>query len=206
MTPGGLAALTTTAAVIGSLHTLAPDHWVPFAALARARGWSAARTARTTFLCGFGHVTVSAALGILALVVGLSAVHAIGSRLESYATVLLIGFGLAYMLWGFWRSSVHAHAPRGPNITEWGLFVVFCADPCVAIIPMIMAASAGGWTAVALVTIAYEIATIATMTILATGILAGVKRMTLHWADHYGDAVAGGVIVFVGVAMMILGW
>jgi nickel/cobalt transporter (NicO) family protein len=206
MTSGAVAALTATAAVIGSLHTLAPDHWVPFAALARARGWSTARTARTTFICGFGHVTVSAALGILALVVGLNAVHAMGSHLESYATVLLIGFGLAYMLWGFWRSRVHAHGRPGSNMTEWTLFLVFSADPCVAIIPMIMAASAGGWTAVALVTIAYEIATIATMIILATGMLAGVKRMTLHWADHYGDAVAGGVIVMVGVAMMILGW
>lgn len=198
--------LVITAALIGSIHTLAPDHWVPFAALARARGWSTARTARTTFLCGFGHVTVSAALGILALVVGLNAVHAMGSRLESYATVLLIGFGLAYMLWGFWRSSVHAHARPGTNITEWGLFLVFCADPCVAIVPMIMAASTGGWMSVALVTIAYEIATITTMIVLATGMLAGVKRMTLHWADHYGDAVAGGVIVFVGVAMLVLGW
>jgi putative Mn2+ efflux pump MntP len=198
--------LIITAALIGSIHTLAPDHWVPFAALARARGWSAARTARTTFFCGFGHVTVSAALGILALVVGLNAVHALGSRLESWATVLLIAFGLAYMLWGFWRSSVHAHARPGTNITEWGLFLVYSADPCVAVIPMIMAASAGGWTSVALVTLAYEIATIATMIVLATGMLAGVKRMTLHWADHYGDAVAGGVIVFVGVAMLVLGW
>ena len=198
--------LIITAALIGSLHTLAPDHWVPFAALARARGWSAARTARTTFLCGFGHVTVSAALGILALVAGLNAVHAMGSRLESWATVLLIAFGLAYMLWGFRRSRAHTHAHPGSNMTEWTLFLVYSADPCVAVIPMIMAASAGGWTAVAFVTIAYEAATIATMIILATGMLAGVKRMTLHWADHYGDAVAGGVIVMVGVAMMILGW
>jgi len=200
------ATLIITAALIGSIHTLAPDHWVPFAALGRARGWSAWRTARTTFFCGFGHVTVSAALGIAALVAGLKAVHAMGSRLESYATVLLIGFGVAYMLWGFWRSSIHAHGHGGKNMTEWGLFLVYSADPCVAVIPMIIAASAGGWTAVALVTIAYEIATIATMIVLATGMLAGVKRMTLHWADHYGDAVAGGVIVFVGVAMLVLGW
>jgi hypothetical protein len=199
-------ALIITAALIGSIHTLAPDHWVPFAALGRARKWSAWRTARTTLLCGFGHVTVSAALGILALIAGLKAVHAMGSRLESYATVLLIAFGLAYMLWGFWRSSVHAHARPDSNTSERALFLIYSADPCVAVIPMIMAASARGWMAVALVTIAYEIATIATMIVLATGLLHGVKRMTLHWADHYGDAVAGGVIVFVGVAMLVLGW
>ena len=38
-------ALVAAAISIGSIHTLAPDHWVPFAALARAQRWSARRTA-----------------------------------------------------------------------------------------------------------------------------------------------------------------
>jgi len=38
-------ALAGTAAVVGALHSVAPDHWVPFMAVERARGWSAARTA-----------------------------------------------------------------------------------------------------------------------------------------------------------------
>jgi nickel/cobalt exporter len=67
---GLFATLAVAAVTVGSLHTLAPDHWVPFAALARARGWSAGRTARITFACGFGHVTVSALLGLLGLAFG----------------------------------------------------------------------------------------------------------------------------------------
>ena len=63
MNDGLFGALALTAATVGSLHSVAPDHWVPFAAVARARGWSAARTTRVTLLCGFGHVTVSAAHG-----------------------------------------------------------------------------------------------------------------------------------------------
>jgi hypothetical protein len=35
-------ALMLAAAAVGSLHTLAPDHWMPFAALARARNWALA--------------------------------------------------------------------------------------------------------------------------------------------------------------------
>ena len=62
--------LAATAATVGALHSLAPDHWVPFAAVARARGWSAGRTARVTLLCGFGHVSASVVLGLLALVFG----------------------------------------------------------------------------------------------------------------------------------------
>ena len=91
-------ALAATAATVGSLHSIAPDHWVPFAAVARARGWSTARTARVTLLCGFGHVTVSVILGLLALGLGLEVLHVIGARLESLAGLLLIGFGLLYGL------------------------------------------------------------------------------------------------------------
>src|SRR5205814_914013 len=76
-------ALALAAASVGALHSVAPDHWVPFAALARARRWSAGRTARITLACGFGHVTVSAALGVLALVLGLGALRVLGERLEA---------------------------------------------------------------------------------------------------------------------------
>ena len=71
--------LPIAAATVGALHTLAPDHWMPFAALARARGWTPARALRTTILCGLGHVTVSAILGIAALSIGLR------GRLENVA-------------------------------------------------------------------------------------------------------------------------
>jgi nickel/cobalt exporter len=55
--------LALAAVTVGSLHSLAPDHWVPFAALARAERWSTGRTAWVTLLCGLGHVTVSVLLG-----------------------------------------------------------------------------------------------------------------------------------------------
>ena len=60
-------ALVAAAVTVGSMHTIAPDHWVPFAAIARAERWSARRTALITMLCGFGHVTVSVALGLVSV-------------------------------------------------------------------------------------------------------------------------------------------
>ncbi|HEX7422216.1 MAG TPA: hypothetical protein VF505_20215, partial [Thermoanaerobaculia bacterium] len=137
--------LVIAAATVGSLHTMAPDHWMPFAALARARKWTPLRTARTTVLCGFGHVTVSATLGIAALFVGLGIIRAIGSRLENQANWLLMAFGTIYMIWGFWRHGHHHHHHDREGLTAWSLFLLFCADPCIAVIPMIMAAASGGW-------------------------------------------------------------
>ena len=89
-----LITLVIAAATVATLHSLAPDHWAPFAALARARGWSAARTARVTLLCGIGHVTVSAVLGLIAIALGAEIIGALGAKLESIAGILLITFGL----------------------------------------------------------------------------------------------------------------
>ena len=97
LSSGLLSTLALAAAGVGALHALAPDHWVPFAAVARARGWSAARAARVTLACGLGHVTVSSLSGLLAIGVSLHAFAAMGRRLEAIAGVLLIVFGLVYL-------------------------------------------------------------------------------------------------------------
>lgn len=213
-------ALVLAAVTVGSLHTMAPDHWMPFAALARARGWSGWRAARTTILCGFGHVTVSAALGIAALFAGLGVIRVVGSHLENQANYLLIIFGTIYMAWGMWRSfrrdphavlhphdhhHDHGHHDHDHGLTEWSLFLLFSADPCVAVIPMIMAAASGGWAAVASVVLAYEVATIAAMVLLVSAALAGVRTVRAGWIDRYGDVAAGALIVSVGAAMAVLG-
>ena len=202
---GWLVALVLAAMTVGSLHTVAPDHWMPFAALARARGWSRRRTARTTILCGFGHVTVSALLGIAALFAGLAAIKAVGSHLERQADILLMAFGTIYMIWGLRRSFRRDPHHHDHGLTEWSLFALFSADPCVAVVPMIMAAASGGWRAVGAVVLSYEIATIATMVVLVAAADAGARALRAPWLDRYGDAAAGGLIVTLGATLAIAG-
>ena len=108
------------------------------------------------------------------------------------------------MIWGFLRHGRHHHHDQG-SLTEWSLFLLFCADPCVAVIPMIMAAAGSGWTTVVAVVVTYEIATIATMLLLVAGARAGVRSVRSPWIDRYGHAGAGALIVSVGAAMALLG-
>ena len=82
-------ALALAAITVGSLHTIAPDHWVPLTALARAQGWSRTRAIRITAMCGFGHVTVTVVLGVLALSLGLELLRAVGERMAGVAGLLL---------------------------------------------------------------------------------------------------------------------
>jgi ABC-type nickel/cobalt efflux system permease component RcnA len=221
-----LLALMLTAATVGALHSLGPDHWLPFAALSRARNWSPMRTARLAILCGAGHVTVSAILGVLAVVVGREAVEGFGTSLHDSAPLLLIGFGFAYLLWALWRifgrellhradhlggvphdhgHGRHHHHDHGRPVTEWGLFVLFCCDPCIALIPMIVAASAGAWGAIGSVVLVYELATIAAIVVLVQTASAGARKVRFAWIDRYGDAVAGALIILLGAVVTVLG-
>lgn len=112
-----LGVLLSTAAFIGLFHTLAgPDHYIPFIAMARARSWSMPRTMAVTMAAGLGHVGSSVLLGGFGILLG----WAIGG-LEwfegvrgDFAAWLLLGFGLAYMLWGI-RQAVRNRPHRHPH-------------------------------------------------------------------------------------------
>jgi len=208
--------LAIAAVTVGSLHTAAPDHWVPFAALARARGWSPGRTARVTALCGIGHVTVSAAIGLAGAFLGMRVLTAFGARLGAVAPILLIAFGVAYALWGIRRAipprlhgHPHAHYDHlhDPSKTSaWTLFLLFSADPCVAVAPLVFAAAPLGWPQTGGIVLLYEAATLATMVAFVLPARAGARRLRAHWLDRWGDAAAGGLIAAIGLAVFTLGW
>ena len=209
------AVLAIGAVTLGSLHTIAPDHWVPFAALSRAQGWSRGKTMRITALCGFGHVTVSVLMGILALMFGLEMLHIVGQRMEAVAGMLLMAFGLVYGALGLRRTAGqhfhghyhhhydHVHDPG--KMTPWALFLLFSADPCVAVIPILFAAAPLGWLRTTMVVSAYEAATIATMIVLVVPARAVAHRIHGNWIVRYGDAAAGAVIAAVGLLVTVLG-
>lgn len=201
-------AIAFAAAGIGAFHTLAPDHWVPFAALSRAERWSAGRTALVTTACGLGHVTVSVLLGLCGVLFGLGLFQTFGRRLESIAGFLLIGFGIAYGLRGLhrWHGHAHHHAHDAARMTPWTLFLLFSADPCVAVIPLMFASAPLGWTSTLVVVAAYELATIGTMVMLVLPARAAIGAVRGVWADRYGDVFAGGVIAVVGVVVIGMGW
>jgi nickel/cobalt exporter len=107
--------LLTAAAGVALIHTLVgPDHYLPFAAMARAFSWSRARTIGITLLCGLGHVLGSVLLGVvgIALGLGLATLQAVESARGQYAAWALVAFGLLYCAWGVrrgLRNQPHSH-------------------------------------------------------------------------------------------------
>jgi hypothetical protein len=208
--------LALAAVSVGALHSLAPDHWVPIAAVGRARGWSTARTARVALLCGFGHVTVSVALGLLGLVTGRTAMESFGERAASISGLLLIGFGIAYAAYGArhavagrlhgHRHAHYDHVHDEATATVWSLFAIYCADPCVAVIPLLFAAAPLSLAGTVGVVVAYELATMGAMVALVALARAGAGALRGRWLDRWAHTAAGGSIAFTGVAVALLGW
>ncbi len=101
-------ALLSTAAATAVVHTLIPDHWLPFVLIGRARGWATGTVAVISGLSALIHVFLSLLLGLLALAIGVTAVGLVGQTLERVGGTLLVLFGVAYMVWA-WNKGGHFH-------------------------------------------------------------------------------------------------
>ena len=85
--------LVLSVAVVGVLHTMVPDHWVPIVLLARQRGWSKTETARASLQAGVGHVLTTLVIGLAVWLAGVAVATRFGQIVNFVASLALIGFG-----------------------------------------------------------------------------------------------------------------
>jgi len=108
--------LAGTAASLGLVHTIiGPDHYLPFIVISRARHWTLRKTLFVSFLAGLGHILSSVVLGFVGIALGIAVakLEGVESARGEIAAWLLIGFGLAYFVWGMrwaWKGKPHTHA------------------------------------------------------------------------------------------------
>ncbi len=107
--------LAGTAASLGLVHTvIGPDHYLPFIVISRARNWTLRKTLFVSFLAGLGHILSSVVLGFVGIALGIAVAkfEGVESARGEIAAWLLIGFGLAYFIWGMrraWKDKPHTH-------------------------------------------------------------------------------------------------
>ncbi|HYO22334.1 MAG TPA: hypothetical protein VER36_07995 [Flavisolibacter sp.] len=226
--------LIISAISISFLHTISgPDHYLPFIALSKARGWSASRTVFWTVVCGCGHVWSSVLLGLGGAALGWS-VSKLGWLEEvrgGWAGWSLFGFGLIYLLWGLWRAGAnkrhrhfdvtesgsiyvfeHRHgetvAPTERHtVTPWVLFIIFLLGPCEPMIPLLFFPAAKSSAGIMLLLVAvytlFTLATMITMVLLGYHGLSVFKTVRL---EKYVHALGGLTILICGAGMVFLDW
>jgi sulfite exporter TauE/SafE len=208
-------ALAATAVSVGAIHTLlGPDHYVPFAAMSHAGGWSAAKTLRVTVACGIGHVAGSVALGLVGLAIGvallkLQFVEAIRGDVAGW---MLVAFGAAYLGWGIVAAvRLHGRAhetadavPAAGVWAPWLLFLVFVFGPCEPLIPLLIypAAQANGFAVVAVVA-AFAAATVGTMVGAVLAMRYGAAAARVPRLERFSHALAGLAILACGLLVKL---
>ena len=202
-------ALLVSALTIGLVHALAPDHYLPIAMIARAKNWNAPKVVAVTLLAGLGHILSSVVIGGIGLGLGLALTRlkSVEASRGEIAGLLLIGFGVAYAVWGLKQARRHHLEERTLEaaVTVWVLIAVFVLGPCEPLIPLMFLAMAYGWHAVALTTLVFGVATVAVMVVGTVAVFGGASAARLGSFERYNHAIAGGVIAATGLAVILLG-
>ncbi|WP_448697399.1 hypothetical protein ACFGVR_12240 [Mucilaginibacter sp. AW1-3] len=226
--------LLFTAVTISCVHTFSgPDHYLPFVALSRSKGWSRPRTILWTVVCGIGHVGSSVLLGLIGIAVGfsLSKLSWFEGIRGGFAAWALLLFGLGYTLWGLYQAKLnrphkhfdinddgsmyvfeHRHgetiAPKDRYpVTPWIMFFIFAMGPSEPMIPLLSyPAAQHSWVGITAMIIVYIIATVATMVLMVILGLYGIAFFKTAKIERYVHAIGGLVILVCGCGMVFLGW
>ncbi len=225
MGQAGLALIATTI-VTAIIHTLIPDHWLPFVLVARVEGWSVRHTIFMTTAAALLHVGVSIALGLLVVALGRGAEQAvmgIAERIGSVTGWVLVTFGLAYMAWFLLRGGhvhsfgMHPHhdaegddeTARGPEpprraFPGYALAFIVGFNPCILVAPIVYGAAQMSRATVVAVAAAFAATTVLTMVGATLIGHRGTSRLTSPFLTRYGEALSGGLIALTGLAVMLI--
>lgn len=198
---------------IAFFHALAPDHWMPFAAIGKAQKWSKIKLIWITFLSGLGHVGISIIFSIIGILLGfsLSKLKSIEGHRGEFILWLLIGFGVAYMLWGIKKAKEKKHIHleeqklKAQTVAVWTMFAVIVLGPCEPLVPLMFLGYNYGWTGVIAVGAIFSMVTIIMM--LAQSLLAfmGIELIKGDIMERYSHALAGLIIALTGIFVMAMG-
>lgn len=229
-----LQVLILAAVAISFLHTITgPDHYLPFIALSKSRGWSFTRTIFWTIVCGCAHVLSSVLLGLGGAALGwsFSKIDWIESVRGGFAAWTLLGFGFIYCIWGLvkaTRNSRHRHFDTNEEgslyvfehrhgqtvkskerykVTPWVLFIIFLLGPCEPMIPLLyFPAAQHSLPAMLLLILVYTIFTLATMVLIVGLGYYGISLFKTNKLERYMHALGGATIFICGLGMVFMGW
>jgi hypothetical protein len=226
--------LLVTAVTVACLHTLTgPDHYLPFIALSRARGWGIGKTMMWTIICGCGHVWSSVLLALGGAAIGwsvskLSWLEGIRGGIAGWALLL---FGLVYGVWGLMRVFKnkphrhfdeyedgniyvykHKHGETVPpaeryKVTPWVMFIIFLLGPCEPMIPLLYyPAAQHSWKGMLWLILIYTFFTLITMIIMVLSGYYGISFFKTTKLERYMHPLGGLTIFICGAGMIFMGW
>ena len=202
----------TTISLIGATffialtHAVMPNHWMPFALVGRGQKWSLTKTISITAIAGLGHSIATCILGTIIALLGLQIAKYTETIAEPFAASILIILGIAFIVIGRLRPCKHNH--NHSNFSDKtiviSLFMMLSCSPCVAVLPIFLAASTYSWGMLLLLSVILSVTTVSSMAVLTTLAYSGVRKINLCRIEHYEREIIGGILSTIGIIFLFV--
>lgn len=192
--------------VLGLIHPLFPNHWIPLIAISKAEKWTNKETVAATLITGFSHTLSTIVIGIIVGFVGIKLSENYSYITRVAAPLILLIFGIIYLFLDF-RKHHHHHfelnnktlkSKRSKTAIILTLCIGMFLSPCIEIEAYYFQAATKGWLGILIVSIVYLVMTLTIMTGLVYFGLKGVKRFNSHYLEHHEKRITGIVLIFLG--------
>lgn len=194
--------------LLGLIHPLFPNHWLPLIAISKAEKWTNKETIAATLVTGFSHTLSTIIIGIIVGFVGikLSENYSYITRIAAPSILLLLG--VIYLLLDFRSHHKHHHFEINNETlknkkSKAAIIFTLCIglffSPCIEIEAYYFQAATQGWIGILIVSLVYLIMTLTIMVSLVYLGLKGVNKFNLHFLDHHEKSLTGIVLILLGL-------
>jgi len=194
--------------VLGLIHPLFPNHWIPLIAISKTEKWSTKETVFATLITGFSHTLSTILIGIFVGFIGIKLTESYSFITRIAAPVILLFIGIIYVILDF-KSAHHHHyfdindQKLNSKKSKTAIIISLCIgmflSPCIEIEAFYFQAATKGWLGILIVSLIYLTLTLTLMVGLVYYGLKGVNKFNLHFLDHHEKLVTGIILIALGL-------
>ena len=194
--------------LLGLIHPLFPNHWLPLIAISKAEKWTNKETIAATLVTGFSHTISTIIIGIIVGFVGIKLSESYSYITRIAAPSILLLLGVIYLFMDFRSHHKHQHFDINNDTlknkkSKTAIILTLCIgmffSPCIEIEAYYFQAATQGWIGIFLVSVIYLIMTLTIMVTLVYLGLKGINKFNLHLLDHHEKAITGVVLIVLGL-------
>jgi nickel/cobalt transporter (NicO) family protein len=197
--------------ILSITHALIPNHWFPLVAISKSEKWTRRETLLVTAITGFAHITSTIIIGIIVGFVGYRLSDSLETITGVIAPSVLILFGIIYLILNIVKPHHHHHQINSEDLQQgdkkskvaivfsFGALMFF--SPCIEIEAYYFTAGSIGWAGILILSFVYLVITVSFMIFLVDFGRRSLERLSekLHFLDKYERAIAGMVLILLGL-------
>lgn len=196
--------IITGTILLGIIHALIPNHWLPLVAIAKSEKWTKSELMMVASITASAHVLGTVILGVALGIVGAELAQEYDEYIHVIAPVLLILFGLIY----FTVNLPHHHHATKEDVQQYkksklkwiSIFAtIMFLSPCLEVESLFLAAGAYGWDSILLLALVYALISITGIITLVTLAFKGIEFVNSQFIEHNEKRITGMVLIIVGI-------